>query len=173
MLQAFREGLVLRGEDAHNQSQVRLPNGYSLVVGIPPVSQRDYVLGGYEIFVPEQPHLFIATELVTGIGEPLHNIAVLVAHGKRNNDNKWIFANGQEVDPTVIEFNKFADKNGLRKIEAVLVCNNSANNISQPSPDLAREGVIFPHGVLYIHMNLNNNGIRIIANSPQGLHYKT
>lgn len=76
---------------------------------------------------PANPHVFITNQLFVRDkdhqqGMVLDDVPVIMAHGLRIN-NEWKFLNGQSVNDTVSEYNKWAALNKMPILEAVIACN--------------------------------------------------
>lgn len=100
---------------------VDIEKGIFVNFGIP-VSEH----GG--IGVPDKPHVFLADELhVFDESHPqgvvLREAPVLMAHGIRDQNDRWNFMGGQSVADTVEAYNEYAKKENLPAIEFVVACN--------------------------------------------------
>lgn len=83
------------------------------------------------IIIPNEPHVFKVDELT--VYDPNHNpvkltdTKVLMAHGIRSG-GKWRFLDGANVVETVNSYNKYAQKQGLKPVEFLVVCNLTEHN---------------------------------------------
>lgn len=150
-----------------------LPEGYPVVLGIPPRSRKDPLFGGDELFVPIRPHILRVSNLRIATAEPMRDIVVLLAHGKRSEDNKWEFGlNRQPVVDTVLAYNRFARRSGYPSIEAVLVCNPGHNKMPAADAEKLHEaGIIFPtHDNIFPHVTYQDGEVNILVStsSPDG-----
>lgn len=80
-----------------------------------------------KFYFPASPHILITDQLFVRDkdhpqGFVINDVAVIMAHGVRRNGG-WEFLNGQPVNETVTEYNKWADLNKMPVIEAVISCN--------------------------------------------------
>lgn len=75
---------------------------------------------------PNTPHVFMVHDLwLTDQDHKdvlVKDVPVIFAHGYRDR-NTWKFANGQPVVDTVEAFDRYAEENGLPKLELVIACN--------------------------------------------------
>ena len=90
-------------------------------------------IGENTVDVPNKPHVFIADQLRVfdnnhPLGLLLENIMVLIAHAHRSPDDKWIFANGQNIADTVTTWNGYAIEKHLPTVDFVVACNQYPTN---------------------------------------------
>jgi len=91
--------------------------------GISVVRARPVITGGI-LYTPDVPHAFFVDEMEVRAGntEPrvIRNVTVLLGHGMHRKRRE--FTNGQSIRETIRAYNKFAGKNGLDRLQAVIAC---------------------------------------------------
>lgn len=121
-------------------------NGTSITLGIPLNPQNQEYL-----MIPNKPHLFQVDNLYIADGKytaeainakpelqisPNHpnlidigKTVVLFAHGKNENNN-WVYENGQSITDTVRAYNDHAKINNLPVIEVIVSCNTENSDFN-------------------------------------------
>ena len=124
--------ISIKAEDTDNirppeKTDIYLENGDWVTSGIPTTEELN-AFGGFDIKVPDTPHVFTAKRLQVfdkkhNPGAVLEDVCVLLAHGIREEERWRFLGNNQSVSGTVEAYNKHAREHGLSEIEFVAVCN--------------------------------------------------
>lgn len=123
----------LRKASDDTDTLIDLEKGIFVSLGIPVNKDK-------AIIVPDKPHVFVADELhVVDRSHPsgvvLSDTSILMAHGERDQNDRWNFVNGQSVVDTAEAYNEYARKEQLPGLEFIVACNDD--------PTLERQAFVF------------------------------
>ncbi len=123
----------------------------------------------------ESPYIFRIAELnlslthgqITTLSR-FENIIAIVCHGIRYSNN-WYFSDGQDVEETVLEYNRMAQMMSFPLIEFITACNRYEGSGSTESTNTQRlkaEGIVYPkQDTITITSEMKSNGLHLTTES--------
>ena len=133
-----------------NHKRLILPSGKQVMLGIP-TRPSDRERGKLALDPAVFPYIYqarvnvrVASKGSTQRFATFDNVTVIDGHGVRDEKGKWRFKVGLPVVDTIIEYNRYANLQGLPPVQLALVCNEDERGRSaRGTKRLAQEGIIF------------------------------